>query len=770
MQSAPKPAGEMENIVESEDSLTIKTSIKSEGVVDSSETSSTPLISGGPLVNGNITGHSGIDDRETTIPRAMSNVEAENEDHAWRSVEDADDEAKAGSIAKHRSKSSSKNEGQHTDRRYLCYICNKLFTRRRSVRDHISKIHNLKTWEPTRSLEIIVNPATGEPVEELEKQLYKAAARPLPPLDEFPDQKEAVQDQEPDVHTSPAPEPSEVAVKVETPAAASRSSSVERTHTPMPVIGKKRPAPSSGPSASTKKGTAKVKNTNKKPRLAISESVSDTGGALRSPITTPVSTQSKSAASKVKKQTPLNSAQSPLRLEPSPAPLVEDVDDEEEDTEDDYEAPYSAADTPQTTNSDGEVFCICRKGDNHTWMIACDGGCDEWFHGRCVDIRERDGELIDKYICPKCQAKGVGQTTWKRMCRRKGCRKPARVLEEPPSKYCSVECGRKFFVEMVLRADDTVGLSKNGQFVQDSVKPKKVRKKRKSELVGRDGSASHEENNEFSHRPHTPPSDDGQSEYETDSSADDDTLPNRGGALRAGEVKAILEQRKTIDAWRELGKKPLTPPPYAAEESNGPPSDAEVPYDDFEKQQRARIQVQIKECEADMELLGLREKLIGLIRDRSSKITDEVKKANPKLKDLCGYDPRLSWTKDEFLRWRNSDEGRSVLSAEGGGRLGPPPHPGTPVNGSGGASQEEHGGGGTEEAEESDEDADNMPTKGGVCVKNRCARHGKWAKMQLAEVRFEQDLARRRADRLRRDLDQLRAAAVLRMWEASVRS
>jgi len=30
-------------------------------------------------------------------------------------------------------KHSSKNEGQHTDRRYLCYICYKLFTRRRSV-------------------------------------------------------------------------------------------------------------------------------------------------------------------------------------------------------------------------------------------------------------------------------------------------------------------------------------------------------------------------------------------------------------------------------------------------------------------------------------------------------------------------------------------------------------------------------------------------------------------------------------------------------------
>ena len=46
-----------------------------------------------------------------------------------------------------------------------------------------------------------------------------------------------------------------------------------------------------------------------------------------------------------------------------------------------------------------EVFCICRKPDNHTWMIGCDGGCEDWFHGKCVNIKEEDAALIDKYIC-----------------------------------------------------------------------------------------------------------------------------------------------------------------------------------------------------------------------------------------------------------------------------------------------------------------------------------------------------------------------------------
>ncbi|KAL9066455.1 MAG: hypothetical protein Q9157_007131, partial [Trypethelium eluteriae] len=84
-----------------------------------------------------------------------------------------------------------------------------------------------------------------------------------------------------------------------------------------------------------------------------------------------------------------------------------------------------ASDDAATTD-DNERYCICRRPDNHTWMIACDGGCDDWFHGACVNIAEADGELIDTYICPNCERAGKGRTTWKAMCRRDGCRRPAR--------------------------------------------------------------------------------------------------------------------------------------------------------------------------------------------------------------------------------------------------------------------------------------------------------------------------------------------------------
>lgn len=37
-------------------------------------------------------------------------------------------------------------------------------------------------------------------------------------------------------------------------------------------------------------------------------------------------------------------------------------------------------------------------------MIACDK-CNEWFHGECIKISEKQSEFIDLYYCENC-AKG----------------------------------------------------------------------------------------------------------------------------------------------------------------------------------------------------------------------------------------------------------------------------------------------------------------------------------------------------------------------------
>jgi COMPASS component SPP1 len=50
-------------------------------------------------------------------------------------------------------------------------------------------------------------------------------------------------------------------------------------------------------------------------------------------------------------------------------------------------------------NAEGmELYCVCRKPDSGKWMIGCDG-CEDWFHGECINVAEKDGDLIDKYFC-----------------------------------------------------------------------------------------------------------------------------------------------------------------------------------------------------------------------------------------------------------------------------------------------------------------------------------------------------------------------------------
>lgn len=146
---------------------------------------------------------------------------------------------------------------------------------------------------------------------------------------------------------------------------------------PQPAAAsKKRPAPKSDKKIE-KKGTASVikKPTAKKRKL-------DPDSTDGTPISRRSGTPASSRASKT--PAPRNRKQgsaTPTQSSPPPPSTKDEPNDEEDNDE------------------DSELFCICRKPDDHTWMIACDGGCDDWFHGRCVDMNERDGNLIDKYIC-----------------------------------------------------------------------------------------------------------------------------------------------------------------------------------------------------------------------------------------------------------------------------------------------------------------------------------------------------------------------------------
>lgn len=68
------------------------------------------------------------------------------------------------------------------------------------------------------------------------------------------------------------------------------------------------------------------------------------------------------------------------------------------------------------SSEDNTLYCICRQPyDDSRWMIGCDGGCDDWFHGPCVGMQQSKGDLVERFVCPNCEASGRGKTTWKRV-------------------------------------------------------------------------------------------------------------------------------------------------------------------------------------------------------------------------------------------------------------------------------------------------------------------------------------------------------------------
>jgi COMPASS component SPP1 len=249
------------------------------------------------------------------------------------------------------------------------------------------------------------------------------------------------------------------------------------------------------------------------------------------------------------------------------------------------------------TDEDDQLYCICRKGDDHTWMIACDGGCKDWFHGRCVKIKEEDGNLIDRYICPKCEPKIGSVTTWKPMCRRDGCRKPARVLQKNPSKYCSDDCGVRFMEENIRVA----------------------------------GIRAREYAKEYPARV-----------------PDDSTNHVRGGPMGPLALQTVIQSVSTASQFRALGDDIETL-------SSAPSAAALLSID--EEAQMSQLASQKNDLRSKRLQLKAREQLLNLIKQRSAKLFA----ASEKNKEPCGYDERLGFGPKELDDYRESEEGKHVF-------------------------------------------------------------------------------------------------------------
>ncbi|CAO3599145.1 unnamed protein product [Absidia cylindrospora] len=128
----------------------------------------------------------------------------------------------------------------------------------------------------------------------------------------------------------------------------------------------------------------------------------------------------------------------------APALSIDDADDDASTALPPPKIRKTGGQHPKSRNKKlGALYCICQTPYDATrFMIACDR-CDQWFHGECIGISEKEGEFIDLYFCDVC-GKEMGKTTsWKPRCGNPACSKAARVSSQQGylSKYCSHNCG-----------------------------------------------------------------------------------------------------------------------------------------------------------------------------------------------------------------------------------------------------------------------------------------------------------------------------------------
>lgn len=287
------------------------------------------------------------------------------------------------------------------------------------------------------------------------------------------------------------------------------------------------------------------------------------------------------------------------------------------------------------------------------------------------------------------------------MCRLAGCSKPALTEGPQRSKYCCKEHGQEF-MERHLSAHE-----------------KKLGGANASKRRRRDNYTDHDGN-------------------ETDEK--DEQSDNRGGVLRPGELKALVDGVKDVATFMKLGDGVLSPPETAAT-SPGYEAEKKIAYNSEEAHQIDEIAKKRAEIEARRDMLNDRDKLVHMVDRRRKEVLTKLKEKEKTLKDICGYDARLTWSDEELNEWRHSKEGHdqlqsAVLNADP--RL---------VDG------------------EKGEDGGEGEVGPGVCKKKRCERHRTWYKVQQQDNAMEREDVKQRLKRLDEEEKGVKERAMIRSLE-----
>ncbi|XP_073976094.1 CXXC-type zinc finger protein 1-like isoform X2 [Rhodnius prolixus] len=66
-----------------------------------------------------------------------------------------------------------------------------------------------------------------------------------------------------------------------------------------------------------------------------------------------------------------------------------------------FELPERKSKIATLLKQDGQAYCICRSSDSSRFMIGCDA-CEEWYHGDCIGINQKEAKHIKRYFCDRC--------------------------------------------------------------------------------------------------------------------------------------------------------------------------------------------------------------------------------------------------------------------------------------------------------------------------------------------------------------------------------
>lgn len=291
------------------------------------------------------------------------------------------------------------------------------------------------------------------------------------------------------------------------------------------------------------------------------------------------------------------------------------------------------------------------------------------------------------------------------MCRLDGCREPAAVNALRPSKYCCDDHAAQFFRRFIKKGLGT-----------DT--PASAKKRRRDNLT-----------DNFQNR---------EDDY-------DRPAHLRGGLLSPAELKTVTNGLQSCGDFRSLGE---NVPVINEEERNEDAMDIDTErkrYTAHESEQLEKTMSRTQKLRHQLRSLEDRERFLALVKGRAKSVSEELKKKDKSMKDMCGFDGRLRWSDEYFDIWCNSEEGGEALKLN---KLGP-------------------------DLVDTDGDANmadaNEPGKG-ICMRKRCKQHDGWSRLHSLDFTYSKSDISREISQLVSEEQGIRERAVIRYLEAKAES